>query len=93
MGTPLLTQPAHVSLNYAAVGVTAPRMVKGKTPRDNGVSRFGHALAFTDPLAFDRVREGQAVTYTPVVDSEGKAGGARAMDIVLLPAGYAVAKL
>jgi hypothetical protein len=32
LGTPLATQAAHVSLNYAAVGVTAPRMVKGKTP-------------------------------------------------------------
>ncbi len=33
LGTPLATQAAHVSINYAAVGVTAPRMVKGKTPR------------------------------------------------------------
>jgi len=41
-------------------------------------------------LDFDRAREGQAVQFTPVVDPEGKAGGQRAMDIVLLPAGYAV---
>jgi cold shock CspA family protein len=60
---------------------------------DDGVSRFGHARAFCDPLAFDRAREGQAVTYTPVIDARGRAGGARAMNITLLPAGYAVEKL
>ena len=60
---------------------------------DDGVSRFGHARAFVDPLAFDLAREGQAVRYTPITDSDGKAGGARAVDIVLLPAGYAVEKL
>jgi cold shock CspA family protein len=60
---------------------------------DDGVSRFGHCRAFTDPLAFDRAREGQAVEFTPVVAPDGKAGGARAIDIVLLPAGYAVEKL
>jgi cold shock CspA family protein len=62
---------------------------------DDGVSRFGHARAFVDPLAFDLAREGQAVRYTPVTDTSvyGKSGGARAVDIVLLPAGYAVEKL
>jgi cold shock CspA family protein len=60
---------------------------------DDGVSRFGHARAFKDPLAFDLAREGQAVTYTPVTDALGRAGGARAINIVLLPAGYAVEKL
>ena len=60
---------------------------------DDGVSRFGHARAFTDPLAFDLAREGQAVTYTPVTDALGRAGGARAINIKLLPAGYAVEKL
>tara|TARA_R110000824_G_scaffold143793_1_gene311529 strand:+ start:256 stop:495 length:240 start_codon:yes stop_codon:yes gene_type:complete len=60
---------------------------------DDGISRFGHARAFADPLAFDRAREGQAVAYTPVTDALGKSGGARAVDIVLLPAGYAVEKL
>ena len=38
-------------------------------------------------------REGQAVTYTPVTDALGRAGGARAINIKLLPAGYAVEKL
>lgn len=56
---------------------------------EDGISRFAHARAFT-ALDFDRAREGQAVEFTPVVDPEGKAGGQRAMDIVLLPAGYAV---
>jgi len=60
---------------------------------EDGISRFGHARAFVDPLAFDIAREGQAVRYTPITDSDGKAGGARAVDIVLLPAGYAVEKL
>jgi cold shock CspA family protein len=60
---------------------------------DDGISRFGHARAFSDPLAFDLAREGQAVTYTPVIDARGRAGGARAMNITLLPAGYAVEKL
>ena len=60
---------------------------------DDGVSRFGHARAFVDPRAFDQVREGQAVTFEPVVDDAGQQGGARAVAIVLLPAGYAVEKL
>jgi hypothetical protein len=62
---------------------------------DDGVSRFGHARAFVDPLAFDLAREGQAVRYTPVTDTSSLArnGGARAINIELLPAGYAVEKL
>ena len=56
---------------------------------DDGVSRFGHARAFADPLAFDRAREGQAVRFDPATDPRGL----RAINIVLLPAGYAVEKL
>jgi cold shock CspA family protein len=62
---------------------------------EDGISRFAHARAFVDPLAFDRAREGQAVRYTPVTDTSSlaRSGGARAVEIVLLPAGYAVEKL
>ena len=62
---------------------------------DDGISRFAHARAFVDPLAFDLAREGQAVRYTPVTDTTSLArnGGARAINIELLPAGYAVEKL
>jgi cold shock CspA family protein len=62
---------------------------------DDGVSRFGHASAFSDPLGFDQAREGQAVRYTPMTDTSayGKSGGQRAVNITLLPAGYAVEKL
>ena len=57
---------------------------------EDNVSRFGHARAFRDPLAFDQAREGQAVRFTPIIEAKGKAGGARAIEIVLLPGGYAV---
>jgi cold shock CspA family protein len=60
---------------------------------DDNVSRFGHARAFVDPLAFDLAREGQAVEFRPIIHEEKKAGGTRAVDIVLLPAGFAVDKL
>ena len=59
---------------------------------EDGVSRFAHARAFVDSLAFDRAREGQAVTFEPIMTA-GKSGGARAIKIQLLPAGYAVEKL
>jgi hypothetical protein len=62
---------------------------------DDNISRFGHARAFTHPLDFDQAREGQAVEFTPIIHhaSIEKAGGTRAIDIVLLPAGYAVEKV
>ena len=60
---------------------------------DDNISRFGHARAFTDPLAFDTAREGQAVDFNPVLDDAGKQGGARAVNIQLLPSGFAVEKL
>ena len=62
---------------------------------DDGISRFGHARAFTDPLAFDKAREGQAVAFDPVIDTseEARGGGTRAINIRCLPAGYAVGKL
>jgi cold shock CspA family protein len=60
---------------------------------DDNISRFGHARAFVDPLAFDLAREGQAVEFRPIIHEEKKAGGTRAVDIVLLPAGFAVDKL
>jgi cold shock CspA family protein len=60
---------------------------------DDNVSRFGHARAFVDPLAFDLAREGQAVEFRPIIHEEKKAGGTRAVDIVLLPAGFAAEKL
>jgi len=60
---------------------------------DDNISRFGHARAFTHPLDFDQAREGQAVEFTPIIHAEKKAGGTRAIDIVLLPAGFAVEKL
>jgi cold shock CspA family protein len=62
---------------------------------DDNISRFGHARAFSDPLAFDTAREGQAVEFRAIIHhaSIEKAGGTRAIDIVLLPAGYAVEKV
>ena len=62
---------------------------------DDGVSRFGHAREFTDSLAFDQAREGQAVKFDPITDTSNlaRSGGARAINIVLLPAGYAVEKI
>ena len=62
---------------------------------EDSVSRFAHARAFSDPLAFDRAREGQAVEFDPITDTStlARSGGARAINIVLLPAGYAVEKL
>lgn len=62
---------------------------------DDNLSRFGHARAFQDPLEFDRSREGQGVEFTPVTDTSktARGGGLRAIQIVLLPAGYAVDKL
>ena len=62
---------------------------------EDGGSRFAHARAFSDPLAFDRAREGQAVEFDPIIDTSNlaRSGGARAINIVLLPAGYAVEKL
>ena len=62
---------------------------------DDGVSRFGHAREFTDSLAFDQAREGQAVKFDPITapSNLARSGGARAINIVLLPAGYAVEKL
>jgi cold shock CspA family protein len=62
---------------------------------EDNISRFAHARSFTDPLAFDRAREGQAVEYDPIIDTSifARSGGARAINIVLLPAGYAVEKL
>ena len=62
---------------------------------DDGISRFGHARAFTDPLAFDSAREGQAVEFDPILDTSDQArgGGARAINIMLLPGGFAVEKI
>lgn len=60
---------------------------------DDNISRFGHARAFSDPLEFDQAREGQAVEFDAVHDPTGKQGGARAVNLVVLPAGYAVDKL
>ena len=62
---------------------------------DDNVSRFAHARSFSDPLAFDQAREGQAVAFDPITDTSNlaRSGGARAINIVLLPAGYAVEKL
>jgi len=62
---------------------------------DDNISRFAHARCFTNPRDFDCAREGQAVSFTPVIhhDSINKGGGTRAIDIVLLPAGFAVDKL
>lgn len=60
---------------------------------DDNISRFGHARAFVDPLGFDQAREGQACEFRPIIHQEKKAGGTRAVDIVLLPAGFAVEKL
>ena len=55
---------------------------------EDGISRFSHCRSFVDPLAFDRAREGQAVEFDPVIDTSAHArsGGARAINIVLLPA-------
>ena len=62
---------------------------------DDNLSRFGHARAFVDPIEFDRAREGQGVEFDPVTDTSPNArgGGVSAIQIVLLPAGYAVDKL
>jgi len=61
---------------------------------DDAISRFAHARSFLpDASAFDLVREGQAVEFDAVHDPTGKQGGARAVNLVVLPAGYAVDKL
>lgn len=60
---------------------------------DDNISRFAHARCFTNPRDFDQAQEGQAVAFTPIIHEEKKAGGTRAVDIVLLPAGYAAEKL
>lgn len=59
------------------------------------ITRFGHARAFKIATDFDQAREGQAVEFDPLVESgpDAKNGGHRAMNIVLLAAGYAVEKL
>ena len=60
---------------------------------EDNISRYGHARSFRDPLAFDTAREGHAVSFDPVVDDAGKQGGARALNIHILPSGFAVEKL
>jgi cold shock CspA family protein len=62
---------------------------------DDSISRFAHARCFTNPRDFDQARPGQPVEFTPIIhhDSIDKGGGTRAVDIVLLPAGFAVDKL
>ena len=62
---------------------------------EDGISRFAHARQFVDPTEFDRAREGQGVEFVPLTDTSpaAKAGGLRATQIVLLPAGYAVDKI
>lgn len=62
---------------------------------DDNLSRFGHARAFVDPIEFDRAREGQGVEFEPITDKSPNArgGGLRAVEIVLLPGGYAVEKV
>ena len=59
---------------------------------DDRISRFGHASAFVDPVEFDIAREGQGVSFVPVIEtgSRGRSGGRRATEIRLLPGGYAV---
>tara|TARA_R110000824_G_scaffold68893_1_gene177641 strand:- start:1048 stop:1287 length:240 start_codon:yes stop_codon:yes gene_type:complete len=56
---------------------------------EEGISRFAHARAFIDPVTFDKAREGQGVSFTPVVHERGL----RAIDVILHPAGFAVPKL
>ena len=62
---------------------------------EDRISRFGHARAFKLVTDFDQAREGQEVEFDPLVESgpEAKGGGHRAVNIVLLAAGYAVEKL
>ena len=60
---------------------------------DDNISRFGHARAFKNPLDFDTAREGQGVSFQPIIHQEKKGGGARAIDIELLPAGFITDKL
>ena len=56
---------------------------------EEGCSRFAHARAFKDPVSFDKAREGQGVEFTPKIDTKGL----RAIEVVLLSAGFAVPKL
>jgi len=56
---------------------------------ENGNSRFAHARAFKEPVSFDKAREGQAVEFTPITNVKGL----RAVDVELLPAGFAVPKI
>ena len=62
---------------------------------EDNVSRFAHARAFRNPLEFARARDGQGVEVDAGQDTSptAKAGGLRAINIVLLPGGYAVPKL
>jgi len=66
--------------------------VRGNEDR---ISRFAHARSFRESTEFDQAREGQAVEFDPLVESgpDAKGGGQRAINLVLLPAGYAVEKL
>jgi len=56
---------------------------------EEGFARFAHARAFTDPISFDKAREGQACTFKPLTSDKGL----RAIEVLLLPLGFAVEKL
>lgn len=51
---------------------------------EDGISRFMHAKEVHPPEAFDTMREGQAVEFTPVVDEHiGKGNRMRASGVKL----------
>jgi len=47
----------------------------------DGLSRFAHVKDFLVPQAFEHLREGQQVRFTPVVDPKGRGNGLRAIEI------------
>lgn len=50
---------------------------------EQGMSRFFNAKHVLPQIDFDKMAEGQAVTFTPVSVSGGKGNGLRAVDVVL----------
>lgn len=49
---------------------------------DDGVSRFFEAREVVPPIAFDRMREGQGVTFLPTQGPKDKGNGLRASQVM-----------
>jgi len=48
---------------------------------DDGVSRFAHAKDFVPLIAFDTLREGQGVCFTPIEDTKFGGNSQRAIEV------------